>query len=241
VILPQSLATATGTHVGDTVQFATGTKLSDFKVVGIVAHSIPADSQEAILVGWQDAVTVFGASGADFFAVRFEAGKESTARPALEDAASLYALEASNLDRVQGTVGDALDRVFRLLDALALIAVLVAGLGMVNTFSMSVIERVREIGVLRATGMSRRQIWGMVVIEAGILGVLGALVGAVVGVVVGALLVYWSSGGFGVSFEPPWASIGLSVLFGVVVSLAAAVYPARLASRLSIARALQHE
>ena len=127
--------------------------------------------------------------------------------PALDAAATSYALEPNQLDRVSGTVGDALDRIFRLLDALSLIAVLVAGLGMVNTFSMSVLERVREIGVLRATGMTSRQVWGMVVIEAGMLGLVGAIVGAAVGLLVGALLVAWSSAGFGFVFDPPWLSI----------------------------------
>ena len=241
VIVPKSLADQAGIGLGDSMQFATGPSLMQLRVVGIVAHSIPAEAQEAILVGWSDALTQFGVTGADFYAVRYVAGQESTARTALDSEAASYALEPDDLDRVSGTVGDALDRVFKLLDALALIAVFVAGLGMFNTFSMSVLERVREIGVLRATGMTSRQVWGMVVIEAGVLGIIGAVVGAVVGLIVGALLVSWSSWGFGLVFDPPWLSIGLAVCFGVLISITASVYPAGLASRGSIVRALQHE
>jgi putative ABC transport system permease protein len=241
VIVPESLAEGAGIHLGDTVEFATGPATTSLRVVGIVAHSIPSETQEAILVGWPDAISKFGATGADFYAVRFLPGQETQARAQLDAAATSYALQPNDLDRVTGTVGDALDRIFRLLDALALIAVLVAGLGMVNTFSMSVLERGREIGVLRATGMTRRQVWGMVVVEAGILGVVGAVVGAVSGLVVGILLVYWSSGGFGLVIDPPWVSIGLAVCFGVLVSITAAIYPAGMASRQSIVRALQHE
>jgi putative ABC transport system permease protein len=241
VIVPKSLADTAGIQFGDTMEFATGTTVTQLRVVGIVAHSIPAESQEAILVGWSDAVADFGVTGADFFAVRYDSGQESTARPALDAAALSYALEPNQLDRVSGTVGDALDRIFRLLDALALIAVLVAGLGMVNTFSMSVLERVREIGVLRATGMTSRQVWKMVVIEAAVLGIVGAFIGAAVGLVVGAVLVAWSSQGFELAFDPPWLSIALAVCFGVLISIAASIYPAGLASRLSIVKALQHE
>jgi putative ABC transport system permease protein len=241
VVLPRSLADEAGIKVGDSVEFAIGPSTAPLRVSGIVAHSIPAQDQEAILVGWTDALAKFGVTGADFYAVRFVAGQESTARPALDKMATSYALEPNDLNRVSGTVGDALDRIFRLLDALALIAVLVAGLGMVNTFSMSVFERIREIGVLRATGMTRGQVWRMVVIEAGVLGVLGSLIGAAVGLVVGALLVAWSSGGFGLAFDPPWASVALTICFGVLISIIASVYPAGLASRLSIVRALQHE
>jgi len=241
VIVPESLAQTAGIRVGDSLEFATGPSPTRLRVAGIVAHSIPTGSQEAILVGWSDALTHFGVVGADFYAVRYVAGQESTARIAFDAAATGYALEPNALDQVSGTVGDALDRIFRLLDALALIAVLVAGLGMVNTLSMSVLERVREIGVLRATGMTSRQVWGMVVIEAGVLGVAGSIVGAAVGLLVGALLVAWSSGGFGLGFDPPWQSIALAVCFGILVSILASIYPARLASRLSIVRALQHE
>lgn len=240
-IVPRSLADAEGITVGDTLDFATGSSLTQLKVAGIVAHSIPAQSQEAILVGWTDAESDFGVAGADFFAVRYDTGQEATARPALDSAAVSYALEPNQLDHVSGTVGDALDRIFRLLDALALIAVLVAGLGMVNTFSMSVMDRVREIGVLRATGMTGRQVWSMVVIEAGVLGLIGSFVGAAVGLIVGAVLVAWSSQGFGPAVDPPWLSIGLAVVFGILVSITASIYPAGLASRLSIVRALQHE
>ena len=243
VIVPKTLADEAGIHLGDSMEFATGPTLTltGLRVVGIVAHSIPAEAQEAILVGWSDALKKFGVTGADFYAVRYSPGQESTARAALDSKATSYALEPNQLDRVTGTVGDALDRIFRLLDALALIAILIAGLGMVNTFSMSVLERVREIGVLRATGMTSRQVWGMVVIEAGVLGIIGAVIGAAVGLLVGALLVAWSSGGFGLVLDPPWLSIALAVCFGFLITIAASIYPAGLASRLSIVRALQHE
>jgi ABC-type antimicrobial peptide transport system permease subunit len=69
----------------------------------------------------------------------------------------------------------------------------------------------------------------------------GAVVGALIGLVVGALLVFWSSGGFGLVFDPPWASIVLAVFFGVLISVTASIYPAGLASRLSIVRAVKYE
>jgi ABC-type antimicrobial peptide transport system permease subunit len=81
----------------------------------------------------------------------------------------------------------------------------------------------------------------MVVIEAGILGIVGSAIGSAVGLVVGILLVGWSSGGFAFAFDPPWLSIALAFCFGILVSVIAAIYPAGLASRFSIVRALQHE
>jgi putative ABC transport system permease protein len=81
----------------------------------------------------------------------------------------------------------------------------------------------------------------MLVIEAGVLGIIGSVIGAIVGLAVGALLIAWSSGGFVLVFDPPWLTIILAVFFGVLISITASIYPAGLASRLSIVRALQHE
>jgi putative ABC transport system permease protein len=241
VIVPQSLASTWNLRVGDIMAFSTGTTPTQLKVAAIVAHSIPTGSEEAVLVGWSDALGHFGVTGADFYVVRYAAGQESSARATLDALALSYALQPAALATVEGSIGDALDRILGLLDALAFVAVIIAGLGMVNTYSMSVLERVREIGVLRATGMTSGQVWGMVVVEAGMLGLFGTVVGAAAGLLAGWLLVNLSSAGFGLILDPPWATIFAAGLFGLTVSVAASIYPARLASRLSIVRALRYE
>ena len=106
---------------------------------------------------------------------------------------------------------------------------------------MNVVERVREIGILRAAGMTRDQVWRSVVVEAGVLGLAGALLGIVLGLVVGGLMVILAGGRLDVASGMPWPIIGLALVLGVVVAMLAAAYPARLASRLSIVRAVQYE
>ena len=135
----------------------------------------------------------------------------------------------------------ALARVFSLFDALAIIAVIVAALGIVNTLSMNVLERVRELGVLRAAGMTRTQVRRTVVVEAGILGLSGSFLGIVTGLVAGALMIALAGGTLGIGLDLPWGSIGLAAVLGLGLSMVAAWYPARLASRLAIVRAVQHE
>ena len=142
---------------------------------------------------------------------------------------------------VAGAVDAALGRVFGLFDALAIIAVIVAALGIVNTLSMNVLERVRELGVLRAAGMTRNQVRRTVVVEAGILGLSGSFLGIVTGLVAAALMIVLAGGTLRVGMGIPWSSIGLAALLGVGLSMLAAWYPARLASRLAIVRAVQHE
>ncbi len=240
-ILPRVVAERLGIKAGDSIRLALGAGTSlDLRVAGIVERSIPGGGGEAVLVGWSDATDHIGVAGADVFAVRFEPGAAASSRAALEAAARTLALEPNPLERVQGAVTDALGRVFGLFDALALIAVLVAALGIVNTLAMGVVERVREIGVLRAIGMTRRQASRMVIVEATVLGLVGAVFGTVVGLAAGVVLLVLSGGALS-SAGIPWPSIVVAAVLGLAGSAVAAWYPSRLAAGVSIVRALQFE
>jgi putative ABC transport system permease protein len=241
VVLARSTADRLGLGLGSMMTLtAMGGGMIDLRVAGIVDRSLPGRTGEAVLVGWGDAAGSFGVAGADFFAVRFETQAPAGARDDLRDAARTLALEPAPLEAVEGAVSDALGRVFALLDALALIAVLIAAMGIVNTMTMSVVERVRELGILRAAGMSARQVSRMVVVEAGMLGLLGGVVGVAAGSLAGFLMVGWGSG-FRLAWLPPWPLIAGGLLVGFIVSMVAAWYPARLAGRISIVRAVQFE
>jgi putative ABC transport system permease protein len=113
----------------------------------------------------------------------------------------------------------------------------VAALGIVNTLAMNVLERVRELAVLRATGLTRRQTWRLIVLEAAILGLVGALLGALAGLATGAALVQLA-GGAGVPYQAPWAAAAAALGGGIVLAVVAALYPAHLASRVEIVGAL---
>ena len=130
---------------------------------------------------------------------------------------------------------------FGLFDALAIVAVLVAGLGIVNTLTMNVLERFRELGVLRAAGMTTRQMRRTVVVEAGILGVIGTILGVLAGLAAGALVVLMSGSRVSIAAGLPWGSIALAALLGIGLSMLASWYPARLASRLAIVHAVRQE
>jgi putative ABC transport system permease protein len=241
-IVPVGLASRLGLTIDQvlTVPTADGGAL-ELRVAGIVDRSIPGRTGEAMLLGWSDATGALGVAGADVFALRFAPDAPASARDDLRTAAAQLALEVVTLDRIQGAISDALGRIFGLFDALAAVAVLIAAMGIVNTLTMNVLERVREIGILRAAGMSRQQVWRSVVVEAGVLGLAGALLGIVLGLGVGAMMVVLAGGRVDVASGVPWAVIGLALVLGVVVAMLAAAYPARLASRLSIVRAVQYE
>ena len=222
-----------------TLPTATGQAL-DLRIVGVIERSIPGSTGESILVGWTDATTL-GVAGADAFAVRFAPDASAGARETLREIATTYALDYVTLERIKGAVDDALGRIFGLFDALAAVAVVIAALGIVNTLTMNVVERVREIGILRAAGMTRRQVWRSVVVEAGILGFAGAILGVALGLIVGAVMVVLAGGRLDVAAGIPWQVVGLTVVLGVAVAMLAAAYPARLAARLPIVQAVQFD
>ncbi len=240
-ILPRSVAERTGLTVGSTLTLAVREgKVVDLRVAGIAERTLPGKVGEAILISWPDAIATFGVQGADVLAVRYAPGADASARTSVDNLARESALEPNALATVAGAVDSTLGQVFGLFDALALVAVVVAALGIVNTLSVSVLERVRELGVLRAAGMTRGQVRRTVVVEAGILGIVGSIVGILAGLVAGAILVVFGGGGR-LILELPWLSIAVALLLGIGVSMAAAWYPARLASRLAIVAAVQHE
>jgi putative ABC transport system permease protein len=241
VILPRGRAQRLGLALGDELVVTGTAGPVELRVAGIVERSFPGRTGETALVGWSDAEELFGLAGADAFAVRYEPGARAAAGPAVAELATRYALTVAPIAQVEGAVGDALDRVFGLLDLLAVAAVIVAALGIVNTLSMDTWERVRELGMLRAAGMSRRQVWRSVVVEAGILGLIGSIVGSAAGIVVGIVLVATAGGRLDAGIRLPLPAIGFALVAGVALAMLAAAQPARMAGRRSIVAAVRGE
>jgi putative ABC transport system permease protein len=131
---------------------------------------------------------------------------------------------------------------FALFDAIIFVAVAVSLLGVVNTLAMSVIERTREIGVLRALGSSRWLVRSSLLAESLLITLAGAIVGILSGLVIGAS---WMAGLGdlmpGISFRFPAGATAVVALIAVVLGVLAAVLPARRAARVNVIRALTYE
>ncbi len=115
-------------------------------------------------------------------------------------------------------------------------------IAMVNTLAIGVIERTREIGMLRAVGATRKQVSTIILIEALILSALGTILGLLVGLYLGYMAVTTLKGlGFPMEFAFPSSGVILVICVGVLLGLVAAIIPSRQASRLQIVEALRYE
>jgi len=134
-----------------------------------------------------------------------------------------------------------IDQFVLIIFALLGLALVIAVLGIVNTLALSVIERTREVGLLRAVGLSRVQLRRMITLESVVISVLGALLGVGMGLVFGVALMYsLRDEGLEVISVPGTqltVFLGLSLVIGVL----AAVFPARRAARLDVLKAISTE
>ncbi len=132
------------------------------------------------------------------------------------------------------------DQILTMFYGLLAMSVIISIFGIVNTLVLSVHERTREIGMLRAIGATRRQLRQMVRYESIITAVIGGVLGTLVGVAMGYVIVT-QLGGDGLVFSLPWTQLGVFLVLAVVVGVVAAVLPARRAAGTRILEAIQYE
>jgi putative ABC transport system permease protein len=164
------------------------------------------------------------------------------ARRAMEEVAADYPnVDVRDQAEVKADQRRQINSLLGLVTALLALAIVIALFGIVNTLALSVFERTRELGLLRAVGMSRRQVRSMVRAESVITSVIGALLGLVVGVFFGfAVVRALSSEGIGSVVVPFGQLVTYVVLAGLAGTLAA-IWPARRAARLDVLSAISYE
>jgi putative ABC transport system permease protein len=242
-ILNPVSALVLGVDVGDTFELQTLEGVQTYHVVGVASDylnfkiasvfisqdNLHADfqSDEAIMI------MVTARDGADVTAVTNEIKQIMQAYPQFTvEESSSYQAELREVSRFS----------MRSMYFLGLLILIPATLGLLNTLTINVLERTREIGIVRAIGGDRKQIQRMILAEALLLCLFGAAIGVVVGVALSyAFTMGLSLIGWELDYIFPLMGIIAAIVIAVLLALFSSILPARNAARLDIIRALQYE
>ncbi|MBD8868435.1 ABC transporter permease [Nocardioides donggukensis] len=241
VVIAEDVAEDRGVGVGDRLEVQAIGGDSTFTVAGIFAEN-PVLSFPLVVTLEAFADAGFQPSD-NFLFVDVAAGSDrEAARAAMEDiVAGNTLVSVKDQEGLAEEQRGPIDQLLTLIYGLLALALVIAVLGIVNTLALSVIERTREIGLLRAIGLSRRQLRTMIRLESVVIAVLGALLGTGLGLVFGVVLMKdLESEGLEV-IAVPWGQLAAFLVVSLLVGVLAAVFPARRAGRLDVLRAIATE
>jgi putative ABC transport system permease protein len=232
-----------GLKRGDLLRIRTARGEHDFRVAGIVTDILQGG--RSIIGSWSDMRKYFGQDNASFYIARLAPGANAkTVEQRLKDGiAKSRHLTIQSGDEWRAEMREMSLQFFMLFDAIVYVAIIVGALGVVNTMTMSVLERTHEIGMLRGVGMTRTQVTWMVMAEAAAMGVIAALFGVGAGLGLSFIMVTGMKQGTGwsVSWVFPTQPLYASIIIALAVSQLAAIYPTWRAVRTVIVETIKHE
>ena len=235
VLLPEAKADEWDVSVGETVTVESpvgGQPPVQVEVKGIYGESkfletwlISRDTAAELVNPEQEVILMVGANGDGSV-------DEDTLRSNVEDAVKdSIIVQVRTPDEFGGEAKQMINQMLYILYALLSLAVVIAVLGIINTLTLSVIERRQEIGMLRAVGAQRRQVRTMIILESVQIAVFGALLGVLAGLGLGwaFLTVLQDQGLENIAY--PWGMIGVMLAGSVLVGVVAALWPAQRAAK----------
>ena len=233
VVVSSGVAETSGISVGDRVdiQFANGER-NDLTVVGVF-HDQTVFGEDYVID-----TTVLERAGIaatpDWLAVSTRDDVSAAdVQPLLDElSAELPAATIESAEQFEARMTGVVDKMMAMVNAMVGLTVVIALIGIANTLALSVFERTREIGLLRAVGMSRRQLRRMIRMEAALVAVFGAALGVGLGILFGAGVVSVLPPSFASGVSVPVVQIAVVVLVATAAGIAAAWLPARRAARL---------
>ncbi len=158
-----------------------------------------------------------------------------------EIAAPFPNLQIQTTSEVLADAEAQIDQLLAIFSALLGLAIIIAVLGITNTLALSIIERTREIGLLRAVGMVRRQVRRMIRWEAVLIAVFGAILGMIAGIGLGWAVVTALADQGLETFSIPFGQLIVYILIAAIAGVIAAIYPARKAAQMNILEAIAYE
>ncbi|GAB3249616.1 ABC transporter permease [Nocardioides dilutus] len=238
VLLQESYADDEGLAVGDSVEAQVPAGKQTWRVAGIIEDT-------ALLTGLVTSVDTFDAAGyepADNALIVFEEPGATGVQERLDEVVeALPVVTVLDQQEFADQRRAEIDRFLLIIFALLGLALIIAVLGIVNTLALSVIERTREVGLLRAIGLSRTQLRRMIRLESVVISLLGAVLGVAMGVAFGVLITYALRDEGLEVIRVPAVQLAVFFLLALVIGVLAAVLPARRAARLDVLKAIATE
>jgi putative ABC transport system permease protein len=242
VVVGSKLRDRLGLSLGDMVTVSSASSNEDFKVVGVYqAMSMLMD--EACIVPLKTAQQIFGDNGkASIILVNVKDVEEVDLAKA-EIGRMLNGIQIIEQKEVLNTVQNGVTILKTFLLLVASISLLVAGLGIMNTMFMSVMERKREVGILKSIGTSKTQIMRIFLIESALLGAIGGFLGCVFGVGISKLAEVFATKyfAFPITTQTSVEVLAFGLLFAIMASVISGLYPCLRAASLRPVEALRIE
>ena len=243
VFISTVLAERYGLDKGDTIRLRTPTGEHDFLVAGVAINY--ASYGYGVFGSWEDARRYFHARNASNFDVRVAPGASTQeVRQRIKDRfGKRYHLQVDTLEEFQGRMLAYAEETIRYMVLFVLIGLIIAALGVLNTLLVNVLERVREIGILRGLGMTRGQVIKMILAEAGMMGGIGGLLGVLLGIYLSRSFMDMANtvSGYEWGYVFPGRAIVTGLVAALLAAFLAALYPAWRAARLDVVEAIRHE
>jgi len=241
-VISTGFASDHGLEVGDSFQLLTQTRARpSFEVVGTFSSKL--EVLGSVLVTQQVMGSDFAQTQDTIDFVQTEPGADEATVQALLTAGIETAFpvaEVLNQQELKENREEQVQNLVNLFYALLALAILISLFGIANTLALSIHERTRELGMLRAIGMSRRQVRTMIRYESVITALIGAILGMALGIVFATLMaVPLKDEGFTLSY--PIGSLVALLVLAALAGVLAAIAPARRASRLNVLQSLQYE
>jgi len=243
VFVSRKLAEQRGLHVGSYLIMGGAGPEVAYKVIAVLTHSLPSPGgEEAALISTNNAREDFGVTGFNLLQVIPASPTPSGFDEALARQAAQYGMEPESLADVRAGVERGLAALLFLLTAVGLAGVVLGLLAVVTTILLNISESAREFGLLRAVGLTREQLRGLILVQSGLLATGGVVLGVAIGL--GLLLVMLRAGGspgFAPAYVVPWLVIVAVVVAALAGALLAVVLPASRAARQSVVTAVRYE
>ncbi|MFN2237863.1 MAG: FtsX-like permease family protein [Thermoanaerobaculia bacterium] len=244
VFVSESLALKNDLDPGEFITVPTPGGPERFVIAGIYRDY--SSDRGVIVMDRSVWLETFGDEDSNTVSVYLREGVDpETARREIERAvAAKYSAFVMTNATIRENVLRIFDQTFLITWALLAVALTVAVLAVVNTLTAMILERRREIALLRVLGLDRKQLSGMIILEASILGIVAGVLGLICGWLLSAILIFVinrQSFGWTIEFSPPGEIVAISLAVTILATIVSGLIPAQLAGRIPLATELKAE